>query len=111
MFKPKEYKWDQEIYNISYYLRDLLSSGENMDNVDLLHKEYDAHILFYINLLKENKQNIRLIKTDDLKEGQIVIAHQTEVIDKIENNYEYVILEKKQNIVKYKITHKKESDE
>ena len=58
--------------------------------------------------MNDKKQNVNFIDWKNLKEGDLIIASQTNVQDEIEKNYFFELTENFQSIKKYKIHGKKE---
>ena len=105
--KPKEYSWEIEFYNISYYLKDAVKSNKDLNDYSLLYNYYDAHLYFYAKLLRDKGQNFNIISADYLKENQMVIADKKELKDYIESNFNFEITEKFKNISIYKLENRK----
>ncbi len=103
VFKPKENPWDQEFYNISYFMKDAVKSNKNFNNHLLVYHGYNAHLYFYTKLLNDKKQNIKIISKEEIKGSETIIADQKETKEYIEDNFLYEIIEKYKNVNVYKL--------
>lgn len=108
VYFPKEYDWDKNFYEISVYLKDALKSKHSVQNHFLCYAGNNTQLLFYVNLLNDKKQNVNFIDWKNLKDGDLIIASQTNVQEDIEKNYSFELTENFQGIKKYKIHGKKE---
>ena len=108
IYLPKEYEWDKIFYEISVYLKDALKSNHSVQNHFLCYSGCNTQLLFYVNLFNDKKQNVNFIDWKNIKDGDLIIASQTNVQDEIEKNYFFEITENFQSIKKYKIHGKKE---
>ena len=102
-YKPKEYAWNKNSYEIGYYLQDAVKGNNNLDGQYLLYKGYNAHILFYLNILNDQGVNISFKDIGRLKKEDVVIAYQDKIKQYIDEHYKYEVLNTKGNIKTYKI--------
>lgn len=101
-YKPTEYDWDKEYYEISYYLQDVVRQKiSTLDGQFLAYNGYHAQLLFYINILQDEGVDFSFKDWKNLSPNDTVIATQNEVKHFIETNYEYEILNKQKNINRY----------
>ncbi len=109
VYKPKEHERDISLYEVSYYLRDALMNGIDLNNQTLLIEEceYRPVELFYVELLKDKGVNISVENLEEMKVGQIVFTGEGETNDFIRNNYLHTVLYSKGSIVTYKLHGKK----
>lgn len=103
VYKPKEYSWDKETYQIGYYLKDAVNGNKKLDGYYLLDNSYYAEALFYLNILNDMDQHIHFKDWKNLNNSDLVIAHQYEVKKYVEENYNSELIEEKENIKIYKI--------
>lgn len=106
--KPKEFYWDKEFYAIGYYLKASLKGFYDVDNKYLLFDGYNAHNLFYINLLNDKGIKISFKDRHNLSPDDVVIANQSVVKQYLVEHYNYEILQEVENVVTYKIYGNKE---
>jgi 4-amino-4-deoxy-L-arabinose transferase-like glycosyltransferase len=108
---PKElYSWDNDFYEMGYFLKNAVNGKENVDNYFLLYDGYGAQNEFYVNILNDKGINISFKDWKTLKEGDKVIVQQQSIKDFIEQNYSYNIIGRYgNNVIKYEIinNHKK----
>lgn len=102
-YKPKEYDWDKEFYEMGYYLKDGIKGKYNLNNHYFLYDGYNAHYLFYIKILNKNGVQISLKDWEKLEENDVVIACQSNVKQFVEEHYVYDEITKHESIKTYKI--------
>lgn len=110
VYIPKEYDWERDFYQISYYLRDAVKLKHSVQNHYLCYEDYYAHLLFYVNILNDNNQCVSFKDWHDLQAGDMIIASQSDVQENIEENYSFEITDSFQNVKKYKIHGTKTND-
>ncbi|OQA97623.1 MAG: Undecaprenyl phosphate-alpha-4-amino-4-deoxy-L-arabinose arabinosyl transferase [Bacteroidetes bacterium ADurb.Bin217] len=92
----KVYIHSQDIYSISYYLREKIEQKQFDTPYIIAYKGYNAHILFYTTLYQRSGGSITIKKNaESLAPGSHVIASQPAMIEYIEQNYEYTIIAKR----------------
>ncbi len=91
-YKPEEYAWDKEFYEIGYYLKKGIKAEVGLNHTKLLYDGYNAQIKFYIHILQDKGIDIQLSSWDDLHIGDIVIAHQQYVKGYIADHYKNIVL-------------------
>lgn len=106
-YKPKEYSWDVEFYEIGYYLKDAVKGKYDLNNQYLLYDGYNAHNLFYLNILKEKGTKISFKDWTNLNPEDVVIAHQSNVKEYVENNYKCDKIHTVGHVITYKIYERK----
>jgi len=102
-YKPKEYTWDKNFYEIGYFLKDAIRGKYNINNNYLLYDGYNAHNLFYLNILNDKGTRISFKDWTMLDPLDITIAHQKNVKQYVEEHYEHEIIHVVGNVVIYKI--------
>ncbi len=107
-YKPKEYPWDTALYEISYYLKDAVKGKYNLNGQYLLYDGYNAHIIFYLNVLNDKGARIELKDWGTMQKDDIGIAYQNKVKQYIEQHYIFDIINTNGNIITYKIHGRKE---
>jgi hypothetical protein len=89
--RSDEFYWDEEIYSMSYLLRDLPGCRELSNrSFSIAFEGYNGHLLFYTHIL-EYKHNriIEFKKPEELKPGDYVLISQQSMADQISNKYTY----------------------
>jgi 4-amino-4-deoxy-L-arabinose transferase-like glycosyltransferase len=103
-YKPKEFSWEKDFYDIGYYLREGLSKKHDLNNQYLLYEGYCAHNLFYIKILNAKGINTSIISNwKDLEIGDVVITCQPNMTRSIEDNFSYSLIYEKNNVKTVKI--------
>lgn len=103
-FKPKEYPWDVEFYEIGYYLKDGLKGKRDVNGFTLLYEGYNAQNQFYMHALNEKKRTFKCTHLiEKLHIGDKVLACQTTMKDKINQTFQVEILSEHKNITAYKL--------
>jgi len=93
VLRDKEQPWELPAHEFLYVLRDGVEGWRNLDGYKIVHEGYDAHLQFYLYLLKEKGQDLDRKDKAALQNGDRVIAHQEEVISFIKNNYDVDVIE------------------
>jgi 4-amino-4-deoxy-L-arabinose transferase-like glycosyltransferase len=113
-FVSRDVDWAANFLRTSSYLRDIIKEKRQGDNFTVLTKDYDAHILFYVNILNEKGKNIILkndrdiLKSDkELKTGEIVLTSYDAIKKIIEEKYNFNKIEEYYNITVYEILEEK----
>src|SRR5690606_12823316 len=106
-YKPKEYSWDKDFYEIGYFLKDAVKGKYNLNNQYLLYDGYNAHNLFYLNVLNDKGTQISFKHWENLNAMDIAIAFQNNVKQYVEDHYNHEIIQAKGNVVTYKINGRK----
>ncbi|MGB1317806.1 MAG: hypothetical protein ACPG5W_06355, partial [Flavobacteriales bacterium] len=104
VLNSKEKAWDTERYSMANYLRQATAQKDTrLDDFYLVHNGYDAHNIFYINVLKS--QGISLAKKDkrELNERDLVLVYQTDVKSYLKEHYNLKVMEEINGITKYEI--------
>ena len=106
-YKPKEYSWDKDFYEIGYFLKDAVKGKHNLNNQYLLYDGYNSQNLFYLNVLNDKGTRISFKDWRNLSPMNIVIAHQNNVKQYLEENYNNEIIHNEGNVITYKILGRK----
>lgn len=106
-YLPQDEKWEQESYNISYYLRDAIHGKYDLNHQYLLNQGYLAQNIIYMHVLQDKGVNFSNKEWSHLDLLDVVIAHQEEVKKGVEAMYDYEKINEWKNIVTYKIYGKK----
>ena len=107
-YKPKEYSCDKNFYEIGYFLKDAIKGKYNLNNQYLLYDGYNAHNLFYLNILNDKGAQISFKDWRDLKPMDTVISHQNHVKQYVEEHFVHDVIHTEENIITYKIYGSKE---
>jgi len=107
-YKPKELEWEKDFYEIGYFLKDAIKGKHYLNNQYLLYDGYNAHNLFYLNILNDKGIKIRFKDWRQLNPMDVVIVCQKNVKKHIEDHYQYEVIQTHGNIITFKIHGKKE---
>lgn len=102
-YKPQEYPWHKEFYEIGYYLKDAIKGEYNLDGKYLLFDGYKAHNRFYLNILNDKGVKISFKNWKELDKGNVVITSQNNVKEYVEQHYKHEVLSEKGIVKTYKI--------
>jgi 4-amino-4-deoxy-L-arabinose transferase-like glycosyltransferase len=105
-YKPAEYIWDKEFYEIGYFLKDAIKGKYEVNNCFLLFEGYRAHIDFYVKILNDKGVKISFKDWAVLSPGDKVIAYQSSIKDYLHKNYVYKIVANHNNVSEFKILKK-----
>lgn len=105
-YKPKELGWDQQFYEMGYYLRDAVKGIHNVNGQFLVYDGYSAQNLFYMNILKDKGVQFSFKNADKLENGDVAIVCQDKMKDYIANHYKISQIAQNNNIFTYKIVDK-----
>ncbi|MBN2174261.1 MAG: glycosyltransferase family 39 protein [Bacteroidales bacterium] len=106
-YTPQVYSWEKEDYEIEYLLRDAIRGKYDLSNYLILHKNYNVHLMFYMNILNDEGRNIRFAKAEDIKPGDTIVIHQEEMKNFVEAHYNFEDLYTRKNVKIYKIDGRK----
>lgn len=106
IYFPKEYDWDKEFYQLSYFLKDDVNSKRSVKDYYLCYYGNNSHLLFYVNILNDANQNINFKNWNNLQSGDKIIASQPHVRSFIETYYSYELIGEVGNIKLYNISGK-----
>ncbi len=109
-FKPKEYIWDRDIYEIEYYLKDAVKGKYNLDNQYLLYRGYKVQNIFYLNILNDKGVKISFKDWKNLNSGDVAIACQDNIKNYVEEHYDFEVINKVGKVLTYKINGKKKQE-
>mgnify|MGYP000929689750 CR=1 FL=1 len=109
-YKPKEYSWHKNFYEISYYLQDAVKNKHDINNQFIVYNGYNAHILFYVKKLNDKGISISFKDWKFLEPKDIVIVSQNKIKQYIEEHYINEIIQKNGNILTYKIYERKNAN-
>lgn len=107
-YLPKEYPWDKEFYEISYFLKDAVKGKYHLHQHYLVYDGYYAHLLFYLNVLNDKGIEISLKDKENLQSGDLVIVSQNHIKQYIEEHYKFDIKDTIGTVSIYKIYERKE---
>ena len=102
-YKPKEYPWAQEFYEIGYFLQDAVKGKYNVNDCFILYDGHDANLRFYLNILQDKGIKVSFKDWQNLNPDDLVIICQSDVKQYVEKNYNYKKIEEIGNAVKYKV--------
>ena len=88
VYQPMEYSWDETDYSVGYLLQKAVKNKVSIKDYKICFDGYSTQLLFYVNLLNERQQNVKLDKWGDLKAGDLAIACQPGVQSQIEGRYD-----------------------
>lgn len=99
---------DKDFYEMSYFLKDAVKGKYNLNNQYLLYDGYNAHKLFYLNILNDKGTQISFKNWENLNPSDIAIASQNHIKQYVEEHYEHDVIHTEENIITYKIYEKKQ---
>jgi len=92
-YLPKEKsEGDAAFYEISYFLRDAARGHQAIDGHVLSFEDYQAHNLFYVNLLNEKGAEVAFKHWHGLEPGDRAVAYQHGVKEYIRAHYHHELL-------------------
>ncbi len=108
---PQEYPWDQDFYEISYYLRDGLRGVHDLKNQTLCYDGYHAQLDFYINLINEKGTNVQLRDWTKVEPGEIIFTYQDNIKEYLTQNFEVDTLDQYYRVTTYQLLERKQSND
>ncbi len=110
-YNPKEYDWDKDFYEISYFVKDAVRGNHNLDGQYILYDGYHLHLLFYANILNDNGVRVSFKRWEELEAGDTVIANQNQVKQYLDEHYVHEIIGFNGTVLTYKILGKKDQQQ
>lgn len=99
---------DTPNYDISYFVREAVHGKRDLNGYHLCQsKKYLPHPVLYIKLLEKRGEQYFLTAPKDLKAGNKVMAHEADIKNQIQSNYNYNLLETYKSVDVYEIIEKK----
>lgn len=95
-------KWQRSM-EIGYYLRGATKGYYDVDGFDLLTHGYNTQNLLYVKVLQDKGVDIEVKDWQNLEPNDKVLVHQPEMMECINEFYDYEILSKARNVYKLKI--------
>jgi 4-amino-4-deoxy-L-arabinose transferase-like glycosyltransferase len=92
VYFPEEWPWDQERYAAAHYLQKAYRSSQPTQVDAFSYDDYNAHHAFYVNLMRDRGDAIRMTSKVDLKVGQRVLALEPFVKDHITTHYDVEVI-------------------
>lgn len=89
---PREWPAFEAVYAGSYYLRNALRENVPLEVDALCFDTYNAHLLFYVNLLHDRGDPIRIIPKEALRSGHRALILEPAVAEYVEGHYRYDVL-------------------
>jgi 4-amino-4-deoxy-L-arabinose transferase-like glycosyltransferase len=106
VYFPKEESWNKEAYSICYYLKEAVEGKRNVSGSYILHENYHAEMTFYVLQLKERNQTVGFKNRQEIMTGDTIIVHEEPLKNFVENNFETEIIDRKWNVVRYRLVSK-----
>ncbi|NND63187.1 MAG: phospholipid carrier-dependent glycosyltransferase [Flavobacteriaceae bacterium] len=103
VIESKEFRKNEVKYEIGYYLQNAVKGKEDVDGYKLLYHGYSTQNLYYLKVLQKKGVRIGFKNWKNLDPGNRVIAHQQYIKSCLEEYYDYRVIDKKGNVVKYEI--------
>lgn len=103
IINPQEKYWDVEYYSLAYYLRQIPEDDLQLNGCFLVQNDYDAHNQFYLNKLKKQGVAITRKNKTELKQDDLILAYQIEVMDYLQKNYVLEKLNEDEGVSKFKV--------
>ena len=110
-FKPQEYPWEEEFYEIGYFLKNAIKGKHNVQNSILVYEGYNAQNQFYINILKE--KHITISSTNlvaNVNAGDKILVCQNAVNQQVIEKFNVDTLLIHKNIIHYQLRSLKSKD-
>jgi 4-amino-4-deoxy-L-arabinose transferase-like glycosyltransferase len=105
--KSDDYDCYPNYFYASYFLRNALDNGKNLDNFTFLSVAYNLERLLYLKELKEERNvNIQfetLSPETKFETGRKIMAHEARTKEFVETNYTVHVIEEDRNIRLYEI--------
>ena len=88
-FRPEEFSWNMEFYEIGYFLKDAVKGKYDLNNKLLIYDGYNAQNTFYTRILNDKGVKTKFIDWHLIKKGDVVITFQENLKQFVRNNYLY----------------------
>jgi 4-amino-4-deoxy-L-arabinose transferase-like glycosyltransferase len=102
-YYSKEHPYNEELYQISYFMRSAIDHPQKIDNCYLMMDEAKDQLFLYLKILQNKGVHIAFKKREELQAGDTIIACEQSVKEYIAANYNYQNIENYKNISKYKL--------
>jgi 4-amino-4-deoxy-L-arabinose transferase-like glycosyltransferase len=110
-YYSKEHPYNEEVYQISYFMRNAIHNPQKVDNCYLMMDEAKDQLFLYLKVLQNKGVHIAFKKREELQAGDTIIACEQSVKEYIAANYNYQNIENYKNISKYRlISHNAQND-
>ena len=106
----RENQCDEDLYQISYYIRSAIEQPERLNDCYLLIEDTKDQFFLYLKILKEQQVNVSYKNREDLKVGDAVVVWEQRVKDYITAKYNYEVLENFRVVTKYRLISEKEKE-
>jgi hypothetical protein len=106
-YHPDEFAWEEELYRLSYWLKEANEGKRDLNNHYLVYDIYNGHHEFYIHALQEKGVNISENTFLEPEPGDSIIVCEWPTIAKIDSMYTFEVLENEQNVFRMLITGEK----
>jgi 4-amino-4-deoxy-L-arabinose transferase-like glycosyltransferase len=104
VYFPEEWFWDVERYAASHFLQKEYRSKDPVDLDAFCYDDYNAHHSFYVDLMRDRGDAIRMTSKMDLVPGQKAMAVEPFVKDYIGSHYTHEVLQDQGPVRIYRIT-------
>ncbi|GLR15707.1 hypothetical protein GCM10007940_03220 [Portibacter lacus] len=102
-FTPHVRPFEEETFNINYFLKDQYENLDDPDKYILINEGYYAHLLFYKYYHHENGRDLRITTKENINPGDIIILHEFSVLEYVSNKFEARELGRYENVKTVKI--------
>ena len=100
-YKPKEYSWDADYYELGYFLKDALNGKEDVDGFVFSYHGYAADKDFYITVMKDAGKDVSFKTMENLAVGDHVLVHDKSIGAFIEGKFAFDKIDRKRNVTEY----------
>jgi 4-amino-4-deoxy-L-arabinose transferase-like glycosyltransferase len=102
-YYSKEISWDEDLYQMSYYIRSAIDYPQKIDNCFLLIDDSTDQFFLYLKVLEKKGVHVSYKTREELKAGDTIIMWEQRLKDYIASKYNYETIENYKNISKYKL--------
>lgn len=100
---PEQQAWSAENDSITFYVRDILNNKRKGNGLQVAHAGYQADLLWYQLLLKDNNKPLPDVDYNNMTAGMEVIAFQKPVKEYIAAHYKTAVLDTFRTVSVYRI--------
>lgn len=97
-YSPSENPRDESYYYIGAYLKDAIRGKVHMHNKYIVYEDYNAPLLFYVEILKQQKVKTGFKWFEDVKKGDVILVSWDPTREKIKNTFKCVEIHERQSI-------------
>lgn len=106
-YRPSEYEWEAEFYNVSYWLRAANEGRRDFNNHILVYDLYNGHLEFYVNSLQDQGVNFKEKNFLQVSTGDTIILSEWSTYAQIEKRFNFEVLEREENVFRMVLLERK----